>query len=70
MINLLSNIPAGFLPAMVELPEDSNPEYVRDDVVEAVGGTFAHLYSSIPTVRLCAESGKLDARCTSGPVVL
>ena len=25
-----------FRPAMVELPEDTNPEYVRDDVVIAV----------------------------------
>ena len=25
-----------FLPAMVELPEDTNPEFVRDDVVIAV----------------------------------
>jgi hypothetical protein len=25
-----------FRPAMVELPEDSNPEHVRADVVEAV----------------------------------
>lgn len=25
-----------FAPAMVELPEDTNPEFVRDDVVLAV----------------------------------
>lgn len=36
MITLLSNIPAGYKPAMVELPEDSNPEYVREDVVTAL----------------------------------
>lgn len=29
-----------FLPAMVELPEDSNPEYVRADVVEAVRASY------------------------------
>ena len=63
-------IPPGFLPAMVELPEDTNPELVREDVRMAVGGTFSGLYSSIPTVRMLTEDGKLDARCTSAPVVL
>jgi hypothetical protein len=29
-----------FLPAMVELPEDTNPEYVRDDVVQAVRAVY------------------------------
>lgn len=29
-----------YLPAMVELPEDSNPEYVRADVVEAVRAVY------------------------------
>lgn len=29
-----------FSPAMVELPEDTNPEYVRADVVEAVRATY------------------------------
>jgi hypothetical protein len=29
-----------FRPAMVELPEDTNPEYVRDDVVQAVRAVY------------------------------
>lgn len=29
-----------FRPAMVELPEDTNPEYVRADVVEAVRAVY------------------------------
>lgn len=45
-------------------------EMIRMDVFEAVNGAFSVLRSPIITVRLNAEAGHLDARCTSDPVML
>ena len=60
------------LPAFQLAPlnreSDETAEVVREDVAYAVGAAFTYLNSDIVTVRLLAETGKLDMNMTSAAV--
>lgn len=62
------------LPAFQLAPlmreSDETAEVVREDVALALGAAFTCLNSDIVTVRLLAETGKLDDRMTSAPVYI
>jgi hypothetical protein len=62
------------LPAFQIAPlmreSDETAEVVREDVAHALGAAYTYLNSDIVTVRLLAETGKLDDRCTSAPVLV
>lgn len=62
-----------FRPAMVELPEDSNPEFVRDDVVMAVREVYnerAMFDLSSPQLPSIEALTYTPAPSNSAPVVL
>lgn len=49
---------------------DDGQELVRTDVFYAVSAAQGFLSSENPLIRVLAETGGLDARCSSAPVTL